>query len=83
MEPISISALIISIVSAIAFLIHKLHIKKCKSICCSSDCTSPPNSEKDFKIDDIIKLDNIMKPAGSFINLNVIDTDDNKHTINV
>lgn len=77
MEPISISALIISIVSALAFLIHKLHIKKCKSICCSSDCTSPPNSEKDFKIDDIIK------PAGSFINLNVIDTDENKHTINV
>ena len=77
MEPVSISSLIISIVVAIAFLINKLHIKKCQSLCCSSDCTSPPNSEKDFKIDDV------MKPAGSFINLNVVDTDDNKHTINV
>lgn len=84
MEPVSISALIISIVSAIAFLIHKLHIKKCKSICCSSDCTSPPNSEKDFKIDDIIAI----KPAGSFINLNVTDVDDDdkhkhKHTTDI
>jgi hypothetical protein len=76
MEPVSISSLIISIAVAIAFLISKLHIKHCQSICCSSDCTSPPNSEKDFKIDDI------MKPAGSFYNLNVIDTD--KHnTISV
>lgn len=79
MESVSISALIISIASAIAFLIHKLHIKKCKSICCTSDCTSPPNSEKDFKIDDIVSI----KPAGSHFNLNIIDTDDNKHTINV
>lgn len=71
MEPVSISALIISIASAIAFLIHKLHIKKCKSICCTSDCTSPPNSEKDFKIDDIVSI----KPAGSHFNLHVIDVD--------
>jgi hypothetical protein len=77
MEPISISSLIISVKMAIAFLINKLHIKKCKSICCTSDCTSPPNSEKDFKIDDIVSI----KPAGSSFNLNVIDVDDNnKHT---
>lgn len=78
MEPVSISSLIISVAVAIAFLISKLHIKKCQSICCSSDCTSPPNSEKDFKIDDI------MKPAGSFYNLNVVDVDSDKHnSINV
>lgn len=77
MEPVSISSLIISVVVAIAFLISKLHIKHCQSICCSSDCTSPPNSEKDFKIDDI------MKPAGSHFNLNIIDSDDKHNTINV
>jgi hypothetical protein len=82
MEPVSISSLIISIALAIAFLINKLHIKKCKSICCTSDCSSPANSEKDFKIDDI------MKPAGSSFNLHVtdvdVDVDDDKHnTINV
>jgi hypothetical protein len=76
MEPVSISSLIISIALAIAFLINKLHIKKCKSICCTSDCTSPPNSEKDFKIDDIVSI----KPAGSSFNLNVIDTDNNDTT---
>jgi hypothetical protein len=62
---------------AVAFLISKLHIKKCNSVCCTSDCTSPANSEKDFKIDDIVTI----KPAGSSFNLNVIDVDDddNKH----
>jgi len=76
MEPVSISSLIISIAVAIAFLISKLHIKHCQSICCSSDCTSPPNSEKDFKID------NIMKHAGSNFNLNIIETD-NPNTTSV
>lgn len=67
MEPVSISSLIISIAIAIAFLINKLHIKKCKSVCCTSDCTSPPNSEKDFKIDDIVSI----KPAQSSLSINM------------
>ena len=67
MEPVSISSLIISIAMAIAFLISKLHIKKCKSVCCTSDCTSPPNSEKDFKIDDIVSI----KPAQSSLSINM------------
>jgi hypothetical protein len=72
MEPVSISSLIISIAIAIAFLISKLHIKKCKSVCCTSDCTSPPNSEKDFKIDDI---NDIISKAGSHLSINIIDPD--------
>jgi hypothetical protein len=71
MEPVSISSLVISVAMAIAFLINKLHIKKCKSICCTSDCTSPPNSEKDFKIDDIVSI----KAAQSSLSINVVDMD--------
>jgi len=71
MEPVSISSLVISISIAIAFLINKLHIKKCKSVCCTSDCTSPPNSENDFKIDDIVSI----KPAQSSLSINVVDMD--------
>jgi hypothetical protein len=71
MEPVSISSLVISIAIAIAFLINKLHIKKCKSVCCTSDCTSPPNSENDFKIDDIVSI----KPAQSSLSINVVDMD--------
>ena len=74
MEPVSITSLIISVGMMIAFLISKLHIKKCKSVCCDSDCTSPPNSEKDFKIDDVISI----KPAISNFNLHVIDADKDK-----
>jgi hypothetical protein len=76
MEPVSISSLIISAAIAVAFLISKLHIKKCNSVCCTSDCSSPVNSIKDFKIDDIIK------PAGSTLSINVLDTD-KRNTINV
>jgi hypothetical protein len=71
MEPVSISSLVISVAIAIAFLINKLHIKKCKSVCCTSDCTSPPNSENDFKIDDIVSI----KPAQSSLSINVVDMD--------
>jgi len=55
---------------AIAFLVNKLHIKKCNSICCNTDCTSPRNSESNLKMDDIS-----IKPSRSSYNLNVIDVD--------
>ena len=47
MDPVSISAIAVSLVGAIASLITTLHIKKCNICCCiNSDCSSktPPNT---------------------------------------
>ena len=47
-DPVSAAALIIALFSGAASLMNTLHIRKCKSACCSSDCqnrqTTPPNS---------------------------------------
>jgi cell division protein FtsN len=48
-DPISATALIVAVISAIGSLITQIHINKCKSSCCESDCTktpknTPPNS---------------------------------------
>jgi hypothetical protein len=42
MDYISLTALTVSIVNAIVVVIHELHIKRCQSIFCSSDCTKTP-----------------------------------------
>lgn len=39
---ISITALAISFSNAIVVVIHELHIKRCHSLLCSSDCTKTP-----------------------------------------
>lgn len=39
MDYISIGALVVSLANAVVVVIHELHIKRCKSILCSSDCT--------------------------------------------
>ena len=45
MDPLTIS-LIIAIFAGIALIIARLHLKKCHSLCCDSDCTrsTPKNS---------------------------------------
>jgi hypothetical protein len=40
MDYISVGALVISLANAVVVVLHELHIKRCKSILCSSDCTS-------------------------------------------
>ena len=42
MDYISIGALVLSISNAIVVVLHELHIKRCQSIFCSSDCTKTP-----------------------------------------
>ena len=39
MDYISIGAMALSLANAIVVVIHELHIKRCQSIFCSSDCT--------------------------------------------
>jgi hypothetical protein len=43
-DPISATALIIAVLSAIGSLITQIHINKCKSSCCESDCTKTPKN---------------------------------------
>jgi hypothetical protein len=43
-DAIIISSVIISVVGALGVFLARLHIKGCKSICCESDCRSPPNT---------------------------------------
>lgn len=38
MEPISISAIVISIISALSVLIASIKLKYCRSGCCESEC---------------------------------------------
>lgn len=44
MDIIGVSALVLSISNAIVVVLHEIHIKRCHSIFCSSDCTrsQPP-----------------------------------------
>ena len=42
MDYISIGALVLSISNAVVVVLHELHIKRCQSIFCSSDCTKTP-----------------------------------------
>jgi hypothetical protein len=45
MEPVSISAIIIAIISALGVLLSKVRMKHCLCGCIESDCiTSPPTS---------------------------------------
>lgn len=39
MDIIGISALVLSISNAVVVVLHEIHIKKCYTLCCSSDCT--------------------------------------------
>ena len=39
MDYLSAAALAVSLANAIVVVIHELHIKRCQSIFCSSDCT--------------------------------------------
>lgn len=43
-DPISIGAIIIAVVGALASLITSMHIRKCKSPICETDCSKDPNS---------------------------------------
>jgi hypothetical protein len=43
-DPISATALIVAVISAIGSLITQIHINKCKSSCCESDCTKTPKN---------------------------------------
>ena len=43
MDPLTIS-LIIAIFSGFALIIARLHLKRCHSVCCDSDCTKTPNN---------------------------------------
>jgi hypothetical protein len=51
MDYISIGALVLSLANAVVVVLHELHIKRCKSIFCSSDCTKsePPTPISIFK----------------------------------
>ena len=52
MDYLSISAMALSLANAIVVVIHELHIKRCQSIFCSSDCTkSEPTTpiKKNYK----------------------------------
>ena len=42
MDYISVTALVISVSNAIVVVLHELHIKRCHSLFCSSDCTKTP-----------------------------------------
>tara|TARA_R110000868_G_scaffold218173_1_gene468375 strand:+ start:332 stop:514 length:183 start_codon:yes stop_codon:yes gene_type:complete len=42
MDYISIGALALSLGNAIVVVIHELHIKRCQSILCSSECSKTP-----------------------------------------
>lgn len=42
-DAIIISSVVISILGAIAALCGKLHFKRCKSMCCESDCVPSRN----------------------------------------
>lgn len=43
MEPVSISAIVVSIITALGVLISKMKLKHCKLCCCiESDCINTP-----------------------------------------
>ena len=42
MDIIGVSALVLSISNAIVVVLHEIHIKRCHSLFCSSDCTKTP-----------------------------------------
>lgn len=49
MEPVSITAIIISVISAVGVFVKETHIQKCKTLCCESDCregrrSTPPET---------------------------------------
>lgn len=39
MDYISVGALVVSLANAVVVVMHELHIKRCESILCNSDCT--------------------------------------------
>ena len=45
-ELIAISALVVSIFSALGACISKVGLKKCHACCCDSDCTNNPSSPR-------------------------------------
>jgi hypothetical protein len=57
MDPISISAIVISIISALGALLSRLRFRHCHTLCCDSDCirtpdNSPPPTPKTYKHDE-------------------------------
>lgn len=49
-DPITIGAIVVSIISALGALITGLHVRKCKNPLCELDCTKDPNSpQNSFK----------------------------------
>ena len=44
MEPVSITALVVSIITAIGILLSKLKMKHCLCGCIESDCITTPNN---------------------------------------
>ena len=45
MDPISISALVIGIISAVGAFISRFRFRHCHTLCCDSDCIrTPPNT---------------------------------------
>jgi hypothetical protein len=55
MDPLTIS-LIIAILCGVGSILAKLHIKKCRSACISSDCSDTNNKDKKNR-DSISSLD--------------------------
>jgi hypothetical protein len=60
MEPIALTALILSIIAGISSLIIRLHLKKCKMCCFNSECSNTPkntpdHSQKDLDINTLNK----------------------------
>lgn len=54
-DPLSISAIIISIIGAIALFIRRTHLSHC--LCCKcieSDCKNPDTKSNDIEVPDIV-----------------------------
>lgn len=41
-DPVSISAIVVAILTALGTFIAKVHLKKCSALCIKSDCTKTP-----------------------------------------
>lgn len=45
-DPVTIGAVVVSVISALGALIASWHIRKCKNAVCEVDCTKEPNSPR-------------------------------------
>ena len=41
-DPVSISAIVVAVLTALGAFITKVHMKKCSALCIKSDCTKTP-----------------------------------------